>query len=446
MLRNGAHVALSLRALGSRCFHRFVSAEITQALGRMRCHAPNAIQEEALRAAMDGQSVLVCAQTGSGKTLVALLPLLHRACSAMSEDGGTGRAFEALLVAPTADLVRQHAAVATALTAELERPLVITCVLDDGGGGGDAGTRSRCETDAATNADADTAASTSSCSGSGSSSSSSSSSTVFVATPAGARALARRRAWDAVAIDEVDAVLCGGAQDDELTPAGDALVRQLLRGGADGEQLLLTTAHLTTAHEAALVRRFPGARRVRQRLASGGRAGALVPTLKQVFHYFSGDAAAKERRLLDALALGGASEGSSGGSAMVFCGSNAQAAHLQRVVEGALPALRPGALHGAMPDAQRAAALGAFRAGESRVLLCTEIAARGLDVPELAHVVMYDMPADVVAYVHCAGRTARRGSSGRVTCLVNSRQEAGHYRKLHALQHAAKLEFAEEPC
>jgi superfamily II DNA/RNA helicase len=408
----------------------------------MRCHAPNAIQEEALRAAMEGESVLVCAQTGSGKTLVALLPLLNRACSAMRANGGTGRAFEALLVAPTADLVRQHAAVATALTAELERPPAITCVLDDGGGGGggDAGTRSSSATDAATNADADTVASTSSCSSSSSSSSSGGSSTVFVATPAGARALARRRAWDAVAIDEVDAVLCGNAQDDELAPAGDALVRQLLRGG---EQLLLTTAHLTPAHEAALVRRFPGARRVRQRLASGGRAGALVPTLKQVFHYFSGDAAAKERRLLDALG-GGASEGS-GGSAMVFCGSNAQAAHLQRVVEGALPALRPGALHGAMPDAQRAAALGAFRAGESRVLLCTEIAARGLDVPELAHVVMYDMPADVVAYVHCAGRTARRGSSGRVTCLVNSRQEAGHYRKLHALQHAAKLEFAEEP-
>ena len=62
---------------------------------------------------------------------------------------------------------------------------------------------------------------------------------------------------------------------------------------------------------------------------------------------------------------------------------------------------------------------------ELRLLFCTELAARGLDLPSLRHVVLYDMPTDVAGYVHSAGRTARRGRGGLVSCLVESAAQRG---------------------
>ena len=52
-----------------------------------------------------------------------------------------------------------------------------------------------------------------------------------------------------------------------------------------------------------------------------------------------------------------------------------------------------------------------------QLLVCTDLAARGLDFPHVRHVVMYDMPKDVTAFIHRAGRTARRGEWGRLSCL-----------------------------
>jgi superfamily II DNA/RNA helicase len=71
--------------------------------------------------------------------------------------------------------------------------------------------------------------------------------------------------------------------------------------------------------------------------------------------------------------------------------------------------------------------------------------ARGLDFPTLRHVILYDVPRDVASFVHCAGRTARRGQSGVVTCLVRNARDIGRYKNLHALQDAPKLRFAEAP-
>ena len=71
--------------------------------------------------------------------------------------------------------------------------------------------------------------------------------------------------------------------------------------------------------------------------------------------------------------------------------------------------------------------------------------ARGLDFPTLRHVVLYDVPRDVASFVHCAGRTARRGQAGLVTCLVRNARDIGRYKNLHALQDAPKLHFAKAP-
>ena len=71
-------------------------------------------------------------------------------------------------------------------------------------------------------------------------------------------------------------------------------------------------------------------------------------------------------------------------------------------------------------------------------------AVRGLDVPAVRHIVMFDMCDDVTTFIHSVGRTARRGEEGTVDCLVRSGTTIGRYRHLHELQHAAPLDFAAE--
>ena len=73
-------------------------------------------------------------------------------------------------------------------------------------------------------------------------------------------------------------------------------------------------------------------------------------------------------------------------------------------------------------------------------VVCTTVAVRGLDFPRVRHVVLYDITGDEATFVHSAGRTARRGEQGLVSCLVvaSSGQRA---RGLHQLQAGAKIHF-----
>jgi superfamily II DNA/RNA helicase len=75
-------------------------------------------------------------------------------------------------------------------------------------------------------------------------------------------------------------------------------------------------------------------------------------------------------------------------------------------------------LHGDLSQNQRERSLSAFRAGEAQVLVATDVAARGLDIPEVTHVVNVDCPNVPEAYVHRIGRTARAGRSGRTFLFV----------------------------
>jgi len=72
---------------------------------------------------------------------------------------------------------------------------------------------------------------------------------------------------------------------------------------------------------------------------------------------------------------------------------------------------------------RRAKVMDAFRAGESRVLVTTDFAARGLDIPRISHVAMYDIPADAETYLHRGGRAGRMGRAGSVTSLVSETEE-----------------------
>ncbi|MDE3074690.1 MAG: DEAD/DEAH box helicase, partial [Chloroflexota bacterium] len=77
------------------------------------------------------------------------------------------------------------------------------------------------------------------------------------------------------------------------------------------------------------------------------------------------------------------------------------------------------AIHGGMSQADRQRALNSFAEGSVRVLVATNVAARGLDIPDVSHVVNYDMPEDFDTYVHRVGRTARIGKEGTAVTFVS---------------------------
>ena len=82
-----------------------------------------------------------------------------------------------------------------------------------------------------------------------------------------------------------------------------------------------------------------------------------------------------------------------------------------------------GILHSDMKKLERQAALKDFREGKMKMLIATDIAARGLDIQGVSHVVQIDFPKDITQYVHRAGRTGRMGANGSVISLVTEREE-----------------------
>lgn len=94
-----------------------------------------------------------------------------------------------------------------------------------------------------------------------------------------------------------------------------------------------------------------------------------------------------------------------------------QLAHKFRVILG-LAGLSAGELHGDLSQGERTAALEKFKKAELDYLVCTDVAARGLDIPGVKSVLNYAMPADYRQYLHRVGRTARAGKSGRSVSLV----------------------------
>lgn len=109
------------------------------------------------------------------------------------------------------------------------------------------------------------------------------------------------------------------------------------------------------------------------------------------------------------------------GSAMIFCNT-------REMVNVLLQKMRRdrifcGMIHGEMPQRERLKTVNAFRRGGFRFLIATDVAARGIDVPEVTHIINYDFPGGLETYVHRIGRTARNGKSGTAVSLVNESEE-----------------------
>ena len=127
--------------------------------------------------------------------------------------------------------------------------------------------------------------------------------------------------------------------------------------------------------------------------------------------------------------------------ALVFIRTKHQANRLaQYLVEAGVPAL---AIHGNKSQSARQNALGRFKTGETPVLVATDIAARGIDVDGISHVINFDLPNVAESYVHRIGRTARAGASGVALSLVD-RSEIGDLRSIERLI-GRRIEVMDEP-
>jgi ATP-dependent RNA helicase RhlE len=113
--------------------------------------------------------------------------------------------------------------------------------------------------------------------------------------------------------------------------------------------------------------------------------------------------------------------------ALVFSRTKHGADKIVRQLEAA--GIAAGAIHGNKSQAQRERAIAAFKSGEMRVLIATDIAARGIDIPGVSHVVNFDLPDVPEQYVHRIGRTARAGADG-IAIAFCSPDERGNLRDI----------------
>ncbi len=117
--------------------------------------------------------------------------------------------------------------------------------------------------------------------------------------------------------------------------------------------------------------------------------------------------------------------------ALIFSRTKHGADRIVRFLAGAK--IGAAAIHGNKSQPQREAALQAFRNGEIKYLVATDIAARGIDIPAVSHVFNFDMPNVPEQYVHRIGRTARAGASGIAVSFVNNDDERSYLKSIERL-------------
>ena len=105
-----------------------------------------------------------------------------------------------------------------------------------------------------------------------------------------------------------------------------------------------------------------------------------------------------------------------GEKVLIFCRTQVGVDRLARRLQRNRLPVQP--IHGGMRQNQREAVMRSFRSGELKVLVATNVASRGLDIPEISHVINYDMPGNLEEYIHRIGRTGRIGNVGKAVTFV----------------------------
>jgi ATP-dependent RNA helicase RhlE len=326
---------------------------------------PTPIQSQAIPKALEGRDLLACAATGSGKTAAFLLPLLH---ALIDRPRGTTRA---LVLAPTRELALQ---ILDDLKGLARHTGVTGAAVHGGVGMGPQEKALRRGAD------------------------------VIVATPGrlldhfqyGYAALA---GLEYLVLDEADRMLDMGFLPD---------IRRILRHVPKPRQTLFFSATMPPQIE-TLTREIL---REPVKIALQRRAAPAAGVSQAVYPVPS----ALRGALLIELLNGGTMD-----DALVFTRTKHRANRLCTLLnKNGIAAER---IHGNRSQAQRTKALAGFKAGDFRVLVATDIAARGIDVEALGHVVNFDLPADPDDYIHRVGRTARADATGDAVTLVAPEDE-----------------------
>ncbi len=108
-------------------------------------------------------------------------------------------------------------------------------------------------------------------------------------------------------------------------------------------------------------------------------------------------------------------------SALVFCRTRLEVDEVTAMLTGR--GHRAEAIHGGMSQGQRDRVMQAFKAGQTELLVATDVAARGLDIPQVSHVINYDLPSSAEVYVHRIGRTGRAGREGTAITILDPREQ-----------------------
>jgi superfamily II DNA/RNA helicase len=357
---------------------------LVAALARGGVHAPFAIQSRALPDALAGRDVLGRAQTGSGKTLAFGLPVLTRL--AASGRPRTPTAPRALVLVPTRELALQVAGVLSPLAMGLGQRIATVV------GGAPYGR----QTDAL-NRGLD----------------------VLVATPGRLVDLIER---GACRLDQVEITVLDEA--DYMADLGFLpVVTRLLEQTPSGGQRLLFSATLDR-NVATLVEKFLTDPAVHAVAPTQEDTGAMT---HRVFTVQSGDKIEVATRVAGRPAR-----------TLFFVRTKHGADRLAKQLgRGGVEAA---AIHGNLGQGARQRALASFAEGRTRVLVATDVAARGIHVDDVDLVVHFDPPNDHKDYLHRSGRTARAGADGTVVALVQPEQ----LRDVQRLQAAARVEATVE--
>lgn len=345
-----------------RTFHALgLSEALLQDLADARFTSPTPIQEQAIPPALAGRDVIGCAQTGTGKTAAFVIPMIERLSTLPKGQP------KALILAPTRELALQ-----TLTTIEkLGRSRRISATVIVGGADMQAqvrGLRQRPD--------------------------------ILVATPG--RLLDHM--WNGTILLSSIKMLVLDEADRMLDMGFAPQINQILDALPEERQTLLFSATLP----ADLARLVQASVNNPVRVMVAPSATTADGVTQAVHHTSHADKPDLLLSLLEA----------DKDTALVFTRTKHRADRVGRMLDRA--GHRVAVLHGDRSLSQRRAALEGFRRGSFRVLVATDIAARGIDVANIGHVINFDLPNVPEDYVHRIGRTARMKTTGRATSFVTS--------------------------
>jgi len=340
-----------------------LSDNILRAVTECGYTTPTPIQQQAIPTVMAGHDLLAAAQTGTGKTAGFTLPLLHK----LSQTKNDGKpVIKALILTPTRELAAQ---VEDNLNTYAKYTGLKSLVIFGGVGINPQINALRRGVD------------------------------ILVATPG--RLLDHSRQGtvdlskiDVLILDEADRMLDMGFIHD---------IKKVMKLIPEKRQTLLFSATFSSEIK-ALAQQFMQ----QPKLVEVARQNAAADTIQQRVYPVD----KKRKRELISYLIGSRNWR----QVLVFTRTKHGANRLAtQLTDDGLPAM---AIHGNKSQGARTKALAQFKAGKLRVLVATDIAARGIDIDELPHVINFELPQVAEDYVHRIGRTGRAGSEGEAASLV----------------------------